>query len=114
MAGMSRRRRERTRPPDWYEVTFVCTGFGSHPRRVLVLWTVSLGVEGAVSPLSWRGTDETRPIRTGATRTPTRPVNCRTCQAFRDYPEERARELAREAIGDGTRRPADIDICYRP
>jgi hypothetical protein len=111
---MSRRRPERTRLPHSYEVVFVCTGFGSHPRRVLALWTVQRAPDGAVIPLSWRGTDETRPIPTGATRSPRRPVNCRTCQAYRDYPEEHARELAREAVGDGTRSTADIDICYRP
>jgi len=75
---------------------------------------VQLAPGGVVVPLAWRGTDETRPIQTGWTCEPTRPVNCRTCVAYRDYPEERVRELAREAIGDGTGRPGDVDICYRP
>jgi hypothetical protein len=111
---MSRRRSQYPLAAVGYEVVFVCTGFGSHPSRVLALWRVSLGMDGAVLPLSWRGTDETRPIDRGSTRTPTRAVNCTTCVAYRDYPEEHARELAREAIGDGTRDSVDIDICYRP
>ena len=107
---MSRRRQQRTWPP--YTVVFICTGFGSHPRRVLVLWDVQLASDGTVVPLRWRGTDVTRPIQTGWTRDPRRLVNCRTCQAHRDYPEARARQLAREAIGDGSRRTVDVDICY--
>jgi hypothetical protein len=94
-------------------VVFVCTGFGSHPRRPLALWTVLLNPGGMLTALVWRGTDETRPIEKGWTRTPKRPVNCRTCIAHRDYTEERARELAREAIGDGIRRTVYVDICYR-
>jgi hypothetical protein len=66
-----------------------------------------------LTALSWRGTDETRPIEKGWISTLKRPVNCRTCIAHRDYPEERAFELAREAIGDGSRHTVDIDICYR-
>ena len=111
---MSRRRQQRTGSPDTYTVVFICTGFGSHPRRPLALWTMHLSPGGMLTALSWRGTDLTRPIRTEPTRTPTRTVNCRTCPAYRDYPDERAFELAREAIGDGSRRTVDVDICYRP
>jgi hypothetical protein len=112
---MSRRRPQRTGLRDQYTVVFVCTGLGSHPRRVLALWSVQLAPDGAVIPLSWRGTDETRPIPWGtASRTLGRWVNCRTCIAHRAYPEDHARELAREAIGDGSRRTVDVDICYSP
>jgi hypothetical protein len=112
---MSRRRPHRTPIPGFYTVNFVCTGLESHPRRVLALWTMHLGPSHTLTAVSWRGTDETRPIPWGtATRQPERRLNCRTCPAHREYPEERAFELAREAIGDGARRTVDIDICYRP
>ena len=110
---MSRRRPRRSGLPNQYTVVFVCTGFGSHPRRPLALWTMSAGSGGMLTALVWRGADETRPIEKGWTRTPKRTLNCRTCIAHRDYPEERAFELAREAIGDGSRHTVDVDICYR-
>jgi hypothetical protein len=113
---MSRRRPKQTSPPYGYTVAFVCTGFGSHPRRPLALWSMIRHPNGNLTAVAWRGTDETRPIPWGTTtREPwRRTVNCRTCPAHREYPEERAFELAREAIGDGSRRNVDVDICYRP
>src|SRR5512132_2666242 len=104
---MSRRRPQRTGLDSQYTVVFVCTGFGSHPRRPLALWVMNLSPDGTLTAMSWGGTDITRPVRTGPTRTPTRTVNCRTCPAYRDYPDEHAFELAREAIGDGSRRTVD-------
>jgi hypothetical protein len=109
---MSRRRPQRSGPPNQYTVVFVCTGLGSHPRRVLTLWTVQLAPDGAVVPLFWEGTDKTLSIEQVRQSTGM-PVNCVACIARRDYPGKRARELAREAIGDGSRHTVDVDICYR-
>jgi hypothetical protein len=110
---MSRRRPQRSGLPNQYTVVFVCTGLGSHPRRVLNLWTVQLAPDGAVVPRAWLATEETFPIKSAQAFAIALPVNCTTCIARRDYPWKRARELAREAIGDGSRHTVDVDICYR-
>jgi hypothetical protein len=111
---MSRRRQQRTWPP--YVVAFVCTGFGSHPRRVLALVGASRHPDGSVTIVSRRGTGITRPLPAPGTWTfdPRQAINCRTCPAHRDYTDGRLYELVAEALGDGTQRTVDVDICYRP